>query len=213
MWRAMEAKATQVAGMLAEAQETRRQWEALTEPTRRMTLAADLELRRRHPGPALEPLTPADTAGIANPDHAPTSAPRKEVWVQQTLDGAAHLAAEDAEKPKTPNVQPVLTRAQREARGQQLLGLTPDAVHEAIPEQVLRIRENVREAQETIDRIRTTPQFAEDDDAVYLGPAWDVLGQRERGAILQPPKPDVMPAREIARRVQDRWATQEAERG
>ncbi len=39
-----------VADLLGEAQETRRQWEALTEPTRRVAIAADLELRRRHPG-------------------------------------------------------------------------------------------------------------------------------------------------------------------
>jgi len=62
-WHAMHDQATTLAGQLAEAQETRRQWAALTEPTRRMALAADLELRRRHPDTRLAPLT--GTAGIS----------------------------------------------------------------------------------------------------------------------------------------------------
>ena len=60
MWQAMHDKATQIADMLAAAQETRRQWEALTESTRRAAIAADLELRRRHPGLRLEPLRSAE---------------------------------------------------------------------------------------------------------------------------------------------------------
>ena len=56
----MHAKADSVAETLAAAQETRRQWAALTEPTRRMALAADLELRRRHPEAKLPPLTAAE---------------------------------------------------------------------------------------------------------------------------------------------------------
>jgi hypothetical protein len=72
MWRAMEAKATRVADTLATAQDTRRQWEALTEPTRRAAIAGDLELRRRHPGTRLEPLKSAEprrdpAAVIGNP--------------------------------------------------------------------------------------------------------------------------------------------------
>ena len=60
MWQSMHGKATQMADMLAVAQETRRQWEALTEPTRRAAIAADLELRRRHPGIPLTPLRSAE---------------------------------------------------------------------------------------------------------------------------------------------------------
>ena len=58
IWRALEAKAATEAGIFAAAQETRRQWETVTEPTRRIAIAADLELRRRHPGRRIPPLRP-----------------------------------------------------------------------------------------------------------------------------------------------------------
>jgi hypothetical protein len=48
-WHDMQATATRVADDLVQADETRRQWQQLTEPTRQASLAADLELRRRHP--------------------------------------------------------------------------------------------------------------------------------------------------------------------
>jgi hypothetical protein len=77
MWRAMEAKATRIAAMLTDAQETRRQWAAMTESTRRVAVAADLELRRRHPGQVLEPLKSAepDTAPDAGPETTPGGTP------------------------------------------------------------------------------------------------------------------------------------------
>lgn len=92
MWQAMENKATQVAQHLAAVQETRQQWAALTEPTRRMAVAADLELRRRHPDMDLEPLKSAEPAGITMT--APGSAPRDDAWMQETLFGV----------PATPNL-------------------------------------------------------------------------------------------------------------
>ncbi|HUZ50910.1 MAG TPA: MobF family relaxase, partial [Streptosporangiaceae bacterium] len=55
-WQALEAKAAREADMFAAAQDTRRHWEALTETTRRIAIAADLELRRRHPDERIEPL-------------------------------------------------------------------------------------------------------------------------------------------------------------
>ena len=75
MWRAMEAKATRIASILAGAQDTRRQWEALTEPTRQMAIAADLELRRRHPDTPLEPLRSAEPAGSTAPGPEQTPPP------------------------------------------------------------------------------------------------------------------------------------------
>jgi hypothetical protein len=84
-------------------------------------------------------------------------------------------------------------------------------VHEEIPEQVLRIRENVRRAQERIDDLRNTRVPREDHDGEDLGRAWDVLGRRDRDAIVQPPMPDVVPAREILQRARERVAEHEAE--
>jgi hypothetical protein len=49
-WRDMQRTARTIVDTLAEAQETRRQWVILTEPTRQVAVAADQELRRRHPG-------------------------------------------------------------------------------------------------------------------------------------------------------------------
>jgi hypothetical protein len=211
MWRAMERKATRIADMLAEAQDTRRQWEALTEPTRQMAIAADHELRRRHPGVALEPLRSAEPAGAPCPGPDPEPA-RREVWVQETLDGAVHLARAGVAAAGDPGGEPS-TPGQREARGQQALGLTPSAVHDEVPGQVHRIRENARKAQAEIDRVRATPQYAEDDNDVYLGAAWGNLIRRDRDAILQPPKPDVVPASAILQRAGHRGADMEPEAG
>jgi hypothetical protein len=211
MWRAMEGKATRIAGMLAEAQETRRQWAALTEPTRRMAIAADLEFRRRHPDAALDPLRSAEPAAAARP--GPDSAPAdREVWLQDTLDGAVHLARKGAAAAVDLDGEPPAP-GRREARGQQALGLTPSAVHDEVPEQVHRIRENARKAQAEIDRLRGTPQYAEDDDAVYLGAAWGNLIRRDREAILQPPKPDVVPASAVLQRAGHRGTDMEPEAG
>lgn len=44
--------------MLARAQQIRQEWESVTESTRRIAIAADTELRRRHPGMRIEPLSP-----------------------------------------------------------------------------------------------------------------------------------------------------------
>ena len=96
MWQAMHDKATQVTEMLAEAQETRRQWAALTEPTRRAAIAADLELRRRHPGLRLAALRSAEPE-LATVNGPETSVRSQPVWVQGTLDGTDHLADAAAE--------------------------------------------------------------------------------------------------------------------
>src|SRR5205823_990557 len=58
IWRALEVKAAREAEMFAATQETRRQWEAVTQATRRTAVAADLELRRRYPNLPIPPLRP-----------------------------------------------------------------------------------------------------------------------------------------------------------
>jgi hypothetical protein len=210
MWRAMETKATSVASMLGEAQETRRQWEALTEPTRRVAIAADLELRRRDPDRVLAPLRSAEPpAGILGELSSPAP-PRSEIWVQDTLDGAAHLA-EGELVPNAADQRGPLTLADREARGQQVLGLTPDTVHDDIPEEVLRIRETARQIQARVDDLVSIREPAEEPEATDLGPAWNVQATRQRDAILQPPKPDVVPASKVLERSHDRQADLEPE--
>ena len=207
MWRAMETKATRIADELAAVHETRRQWEALTEPSRRVAVAADIELRRRHPDVDLEPLKSAEPQGIVL--RAQDQQPGREVWVQETLDDPEHLAPEQASQSR--GEERPLTAEQREAATQEALGLTPDTVHKEIPEQVLRIRENMRLAQAKIDDLQDTRIPGDDHEGTDLGRAWDVLARRERDAIVQPPKPDVVPAREILQRTQERMADHEAE--
>jgi conjugative relaxase-like TrwC/TraI family protein len=89
MWRAMQAKATTVTDLLAEAQETRRQWEVLTEPTRRIAVAADLELRRRHPDADLDLLTSAEPGGGIPAGQKPQ--PSEAAWAPQR-DVLGHAA-------------------------------------------------------------------------------------------------------------------------
>ena len=61
--------------------------------------------------------------------------------------------------------------------------------------------------------MRTIPEYAEDDDAAYLGPGWGSLARRDRDAILQPPKPDLIPARAVLQRARDRAGDRQPEPG
>jgi hypothetical protein len=211
MWQAMHGKAAQITGMLAGAQETRRQWEALTEPTRRAAIAADLELRRRHPGIQLAPLRSAEPEPGIGSD-ADSELSRRQMWLQGTLDGAAHLPDTDAEARTDKAAVGPVTRS-GEVPGQLALALRPEAASRPIPEQLLQIRDNARRVQEQIDKLRTIPEYEEDDDASYLGPGWASLVRRDRDAILQPPKPDLVPASAVLQRARGRTADREPEAG
>ena len=155
VWRALEAKAAREADLLAAVQETRRQWEAVTESPRRIAVAADVELRRRPPGREIPPLRPhlTEAAGIAWPE-APAPGADMKVWVQLTLDGPAHLLPGPTPHQQQNELAP---SRQREAAGQLMLGLTPEAAHEDIPEQVLRIRDNAKIAQAKPDELAKPP--------------------------------------------------------
>ena len=80
-----------------------------------------------------------------------------------------------------------------------------------VVEQIARISENARRAQEQIDYLRSQPQYAEHDNSLYLGPAWDVLARRDRAAVIQPPKPEITPAAAVLQHSRDRTAEAEAE--
>src|SRR5579859_3223555 len=74
IWQVLEAKAAKEAAMFAAVQDTRQQWEAVTEPTSRIAIAADIELRRRHPGALPAPLRPPpdDASALTSPHPRPT---------------------------------------------------------------------------------------------------------------------------------------------
>jgi hypothetical protein len=69
----------------------------------------------------------------------------------------------------------------------------------------------MRLAEAKIDDLQGTRVPSEDHEGADLGRAWDVLARGERDAIVQPPKPDVVPAREILQRAQERVTEHEAE--
>jgi TrwC relaxase/AAA domain len=213
IWRALEAKAAKEAAIFAEAQDTRRHWEAVTETTRRIAIAADLELRRRHPGLRIEPLRPhpAESAGITDPAHS-GPAGEKDAWVQLTLDRSAHLIPDATpQKQQTERVP----AKQQEADGHLALGLTPQAARAEIPEQVLRIRQNARIAQAKLDDLTHTPLLGAEDDGQSSGEAWPVTAARERDAIFQPPQPPVVPSARLLehRAAQAHAGHADAERG
>jgi hypothetical protein len=180
IWRALEAKAATEVGIFATAQETRCQWETVTEPTRRIAIAADLELRRRHPRQRVPPLRPhpaeADSiASALNPSSA-SSAPRQ-------LEPAGREPS-----------------GEREADAQRVLGLTMQAADGQIPEQVLRISQNTNTTQAILDDLAHTPLPGTDADDLSPGLAWPVAAGCERDAVLQPAKPDVVPSVQVLER-------------
>ena len=196
IWRALEAKAAAEAAMFADVQDTRRQWEAVTETTRRIAIAADIELRRRHPGLPIAPLRPHPAEAAGNVRTAQPGGPMAgDVWIQDTLDGSPHLAEDDTGHRELPR-EPAVGK-QREADGQLALGLTPQTVHDEIPEQVLRIRQNAAIAQAKLDELAHVPMPGADEDGLSPGPAWPVQAGRDRDAVLQPPQPDVVPSARV----------------
>jgi len=197
IWRALAAKAATETAMFAAAQETRQQWERMTETTRRIAIAADIELRRRHPGIRLEPLRPhpAEAVGITYPEHA-APAPEQTTWIQPALDGSEHLTPARAPAQRTNDRA---SSPQRDADGQLALGLTPDTARDDIPEQVLRIRENARIAQATLDQLTSTLLPGAGEYDLPAGLAWPAAAARDRDAILQPPQPDVVPSAHVLR--------------
>jgi conjugative relaxase-like TrwC/TraI family protein len=191
LWLALEAKAAREAEMFATATESRRQWEAVTQTTRRIAIAADLELRRRHPGQPIPPLRPhpAEREGIAD------AATNEATWIQLTLDGTAHPLPIGSSQPQ-PSAR-ASDRQPTEADGQLILGLTPDTAHHAIPKHVLRIRDNAKIAQAKLEDLASLPASAIDVDELSPGLAWPAAQQRDRDAVLQPAQPEVVPATRI----------------
>jgi hypothetical protein len=194
LWQALETKAAREAAMFAAVQETRRQWEAVTQTTRRIAIAADLELRRRHPGLPMPPLRP-------HPDERygiPGCGPDELAGVQLTLDGTAHpVGLAPSGQQGSEHVQ---SNQSPENNGQLMLGLTPGTVHHQIPEHLLRIRDNAKAAQAKLDELASLREPATDADDLSPEPAWPTIQQRDRDAVLQPPQPEVVPAALIVER-------------
>ncbi len=76
-------------------------------------------------------------------------------------------------------------------------GSPPETAHEPVPDQVTRIRDNARTAQAKLGELASTPLPAAGEDGPSPGPAWPTEARRDRGAILQPPRPEVIPSSRI----------------
>lgn len=161
------------------AQETRSAWERMTEPTLRLAQASDAELHRRGVLSSDDKLKSAEPEGIKYPE---PSDEQKE---------------QDEKQPPT--------RAEAEERRRRALGLTRD--HDGEPwlsGQVEEIAAYNREQQAKIDELLSLREPAEDPDEIDLGHAWSTVADRERAAIIQPPKPEIKPAEPVAELARER---------
>jgi hypothetical protein len=120
----------------------------------------------------------------------------REVWVQPRLDGSIDLPRE---------CEP-LSPAERQERALEVLGLTPGYDQPELPHQVSQIAEYNRKRQAEIDERRSMRIPAEEPDELDLGEAWNVLAERRRDAVVQPPKPPIPAADAVLERAAEREA-------
>ena len=167
-WRAVQSKATAEERLLADVQETRRRWEAITESTRRIAVAADLELRRRHPERPIEPLVPhpSERSGAVG-SVADVQRNSREARSTEPGNPDAALAA---------------------------LGLTPDTVDQPIPASLRRLRREASAKSAELDELASLRLPADEHDGVSPGRAWPEQARRQRDAIFQPRSHEIEPS-------------------
>lgn len=188
-WTALGGRAARVREVLAEAHDIRCQWQVMTEPTRRLGRAADIELKRRGVLGPDDQLKSAEPDGFKYPEHG-----RSAVWVQPRLDGTVEL----------PRDMVPLAPAEREQRALEILGLTPGYHQPELPLQVSEIAEYNRQRQAEIDERCSMRIPAEEPDEMDLDETWNVLAERRRDAVIQPPKPPIPAADSVLERAVER---------
>src|ERR1019366_8192799 len=149
-----------------------REWERVTASTRRTALAADQELRRRHPEQVREPVRSAEPASTLERARA-TAVPEAR---QQPLPGMP-------EPEKEPEI---VTPRREDAQLRTDLGLTPETVTDPVPEHVQRSADTARETEEILARLRSTPEPGAEEDDLSPGEAWATAAGRQRDSVLQP---------------------------
>jgi hypothetical protein len=173
---AVADRAAQVREALEPAHETRRQWNAITEPTRRVGRAADLDLRRR---------------GLLADDDRLAADPQ--AGNEPELDEADQAGRDKAGMERlglTPAAEDHATEAEDRA---------PEA-EDRIPEAVKETSRAAREAQEEIDERLSQQEPDEDPDYEDIGPAWSAEVERERDAVIRPPAATIEPAEQTLER-------------
>jgi hypothetical protein len=160
-YRAMHNRYRQQESIFARTMADRQDWEHATAPSRHLAIAADAELRRRHPGQQVEPLRSVEPAPVSDTE-------------REQLD------------------------------------LAPD---QEIGEMAAWIRDLAAQRhafREKIEERRGLKVPSEDPDWGDLGEAFPSWWAPGREAILQPPKPQIMPAAKILQLVQERNTEPEA---
>ena len=120
------------------------------------------------------------------------------MWAPPRLDGSIDL-------PREPDTEP-LTTAEGEQRALEVLGLTPGYDQPELPIQVTEIAEYNHKRQDEIDERRTMRIPAEEHEEMDLGEAWNVLAERRRDAVIQPPKAPIPAAEAVTERAAEREA-------
>ena len=160
-YHALEAAYRQRETVFAAVMADRTEWDAATRQQRQLAVAADAEVRRRHPGQYFAPLRSAEPAPATGAQHAEftltAGEPSIEMgqWIKDLAAGRRTFADRLADR-----------------------------------------------------QSQTIP--SEDPDYGDLGPAFPAWSGPPRGAILQPPKPEMTPSPQILQRAMDRDADWEA---
>jgi hypothetical protein len=134
-WHAVEAKAVAEERLLTDIQHARRRWEQVTEPTRRIAIAADTELRRRHPRqqiPALRP-HPAESAGITWPEPADGDASPGDPPAARIGDKPERASRAARRDRRAREAMPEMPASQPDDGRLAALGLTLDTASAEIP--------------------------------------------------------------------------------
>jgi hypothetical protein len=84
-------------------------------------------------------------------------------------------------------------------------------INPAVADRLAQIADHARRAQQQLDYLASLPEYTDEHQTIYAGPAWDVLARRQREAIIQPPKPEITPATAVLARAQTRTAEPEPE--
>jgi hypothetical protein len=171
---------------LAEIAEARRVWHAATERDRQQAMAADAELRRRHPGADLPPLQAADGPGAeAEPAMAGAQAARRGPTAEQlTLDGRAHRVQDIPRAAAEPERQDIPRREQVAGQAAFDFGYVPEAdVDEGLRPLLEAARAGAGQRQALQDRQAGADAAEVDrDQAAY----WQAVADRRREATWQP---------------------------
>lgn len=200
-----ERSVRDLAGRLEKAQAGYDAWEQATTPTRDRAVAADAELRRRHPGHRIEPLrghTPPEPQPTAPPRPAEPAAATEPVSLRDELakmgwlppspvapsaPGRAEPAATAGPEPGPDTTPP----AEKMARAEQGMADIRQRVRDISARLDNAAMQRARQAQEKAADITAMSVPATDPDAAP-SPAWvDDLQARTRQAVSHDPLPRV----------------------